>query len=295
MNVFFRTLRIFGIFVFPLLIAAIFVWARFVEPAMLTVTKIEAPLSAWAGTQKRLRAVALADLHLANSESEEKRLSRIVESALAQNPDVVFLLGDYVKGTKKENMMRAEKIASGLKPLSDSVTVFACYGNHDAFYGNAALHKAFKENGIHLLRKGERLFSSTRNGAEMRIIVTLDPDSFGSVPDIFPSRISGSAPAGTPAVVLSHSPDVFPLFEAVSVRPDFVFCGHTHGGQICLPGGAALTTSTRVVGTDFAYGLKPLPGGGKMFVSRGLGTSVLPMRFFCPPEILVVDFIPAEE
>lgn len=276
-----------------LFFAAVFVWARFVEPAMLTVTKIEAPLSVWAGTQKRIRAVALADLHLANSEAEENRLARIVEKTLAQAPDVVFLLGDYVKGTKRANMMSAEKIAAGLKPLADRVPVFACYGNHDAFYGNVELRKTFVRNGIRLIRKGELFFAAKRTGAEMRVVMTLDPDSFGAVPDIFPEKYSAAAPEGTPTVVLSHSPDVFPLLESLPFSPDFVFCGHTHGGQICLPGGVALTTSTRVVGTDFAYGLKAIPGGGKMFVSRGLGTSILPMRLFCPPEILVVDFVPA--
>ena len=286
-----KTAAVFGGVI--LFFAAVFVWARFVEPAMLTVTKIEVPLSAWAGTQKRVRAVALADLHLANSEAEEKRLARIVETALAQDPDVVFLLGDYVKGTKRANMMSAEKIAAGLKPLADRVPVFACFGNHDAFYGNVELRKIFVRHGIHLVRKGSLPFAAKRTGAEMRVVMTLDPDSFGAVPEIFPTDFCDAAPAGTPIVVLSHSPDVFPLLETLPVSPDFVFCGHTHGGQICLPGGVALTTSTRIVGIDFAYGLKVLPGGGKMFVSRGLGTSILPMRLFCPPEILVVDFVPA--
>ena len=206
-----------------LFFAAVFVWARFVEPAMLTVTKIEAPLSVWTGTQKRIRAVALADLHLANSESEEKRLARIVEVALAQEPDVVFLLGDYVKGTKRVNMMSAEKIAAGLKPLADRVPVFACYGNHDAFYGNVELRNTFVKNGIHLLRKGTLSFAEKRTDAEMHVVITLDPDSFGAVPEIFPEDFGKTESAGTPIVVLSHSPDVFPVLETLPVSPDFVF------------------------------------------------------------------------
>ena len=265
---------------------ALLAWARFVEPAMLTVTEIEVPVRQWAGTQMNIRAVALSDLHLGRGKGEEKRLARIVKKVLSLNPDVVFLLGDYVKGTKKEEMMSPEEIARGLRPLSACVPVLGCLGNHDAFGGNHALMKAFRAQDIHVFRKKVISFGAPRTGAQMQVAVTLDPDSFGAVPDIFPEF---EAQEKMPTVVLTHSPDVYPVLSGKSAV-DFTLCGHTHGGQICLPGGFALVSSTRRVGTDFAYGLKDVPGSGRMFVSRGLGTSILPMRLFCPPEILVVDF-----
>ena len=288
-----RIFRLFLIFGFAVILPGLGVlfWARFGEPSLLTVTRIEMPLSAWAGTQKKMRAVVLSDFHLGNEPGEEKRLGRIVEKTLAQNPDVVFLLGDYVKGTKRSRMMSAEKISAGLKPLADRVPVFACYGNHDAFYGVVDLGKKFHAAGIHLLRRGALVFRAGPSKAEMQVVVTLDPDSFGANSAIFQKYEKRE---GVPTIVLSHSPDVFSLLDGKTFPADAVFCGHTHGGQICLPGGIALTSSTRVVGTDFAYGLKDLPGGGKMFVTRGLGTSILPMRLFCPPEVLVVDFVPAD-
>lgn len=270
--------------------ALIFVWARFVEPSRLTLTELRIPVAEWAGTQKRARIAVLADPHFSAAASEPARLARIVEKTLAQNPDAVFLLGDYVKGTRRADMMSAETLAEGLRPLAERVPVFACLGNHDPYYGNAAIIRALKSVGVQIERKGAKRFSGGRGNAEMQIVIALDPDSFGAVPEIFPDF---SAVAGTPTVLLAHSPDVLPLLTA-SRGIDFTFCGHTHGGQICLPGGVPVVTSSRIVGRDFAYGLKDVPAGGKMFVSRGLGTSIVPMRLFCPPEIVIADFVPAD-
>lgn len=270
-------------------VAAVLIWARFVEPELLTLTRLEFPVAAWTGTEKRVRAVVLSDLHLGVGESEKRRLARIVEKTLAQKPDAVFLLGDYEKGVRRDGMMDAGTFAEGLRPLAATVPVFACLGNHDPYYGSEALIRALKSVGARLERKGVALFSGGRGNAEMRIVIALDPDSYGAVEEIFPAF---SPNAGTPTVLLVHSPDVFPLLDETR-GVDFAFCGHTHGGQICLPFGVPLCTSSRVVGRDFAHGLKDFPAGGKMFVTRGLGTSVLPMRLFCPPEIVVVDFVPA--
>lgn len=271
--------------------ALIFVWARFVEPSRLTLTTLRIPVAEWTGTQKRARVAVLADLHLSAAPSERERLARIVEKTLSQAPDAVFLLGDYVKGTRRADMMSAETLAEGLRPLAERVPVFACLGNHDPFYGNAAIIRALKSVGVQIERKGAKRFSGGRGNAEMQIVIALDPDSFGAVPEIFPEF---SPVAGAPTVLLAHSPDIFPLLLSGGRGIGFTFCGHTHGGQICLPGGVPVVTSSRIVGRDFAYGLKDVPAGGKMFVSRGLGTSIVPMRLFCPPEIVIADFVPAE-
>lgn len=269
--------------------AVLFAWAHIIEPATLTITQIFHRVPAWTGTGKRVRAVALADLHFGKGPDEEKRLTKIVEKSLSQNPDIIFLLGDYVKGTRKNDMMPAETLASGLRPLAERIPVIGCLGNHDSFYGCHALIKAFRKQNIHLARKAV-VCPQTRTGEKLQVVVTLDPDSYGVTSDIFPEF---SAKKDSPTIVLAHSPDIFSLLLE-NPKVDLTLCGHTHGGQICLPGGFALTTSTRIVGTDFAYGLKNIPGGGQMFISRGLGTSILPMRLFCPPEILVIDFVDPE-
>ena len=103
---------------------------------------------------------------------------------------------------------------------------------------------------------------------------TLDAHSYFPVfdADEIPENPSSGA---LPFILLSHSPDVLPFLNAAA---DLTVCGHTHGGQLCLPGGWPVFNSCRIVGNDFAAGMKTVPQSGKaIFITRGLGTSILPL------------------
>jgi predicted MPP superfamily phosphohydrolase len=102
---------------------------------------------------------------------------------------------------------------------------------------------------------------------------------------------SPAVPPGTPRVVLSHVPDVAP--EAAWRGIEVVLAGHTHGGQVRLPFLGALTTRSRI-GPYFDHGLFEFaapnrPGWTTMFVNSGIGTSLLPVRFLCPPRWALVE------
>jgi predicted MPP superfamily phosphohydrolase len=102
---------------------------------------------------------------------------------------------------------------------------------------------------------------------------------------------SPAAPPGTPRLVLSHTPDV--VLEASQRGIEAVLAGHTHGGQVRLPGIGALTTRSSL-GPYYDYGLyffaAPNQRGiTSLFINAGVGTSLLPLRFFCPPRFAVVD------
>ena len=91
--------------------------------------------------------------------------------------------------------------------------------------------------------------------------------------------------AGNPVLVITHSPDIFPQ---VPERAALTLAGHTHGGQVALPWlGALLVPSA--FGKRYEGGLT-VENGKKLLVSLGLGTSLLPVRFNCRPEIVVVEF-----
>jgi predicted MPP superfamily phosphohydrolase len=97
--------------------------------------------------------------------------------------------------------------------------------------------------------------------------------------------------AGTPRLVLTHSPD--PVREAAARGLEAVLAGHTHGGQVRVPGFGALLTRTRL-GRRYDRGLflirAPAGGATRLYVNPGVGTSHLPMRFFDPPGWAVVGF-----
>lgn len=93
--------------------------------------------------------------------------------------------------------------------------------------------------------------------------------------------------------VLSHNPDTVPLSmsdDEIS-GVDLILCGHTHGGQIRIPGFGALLTSSEHW-KRFEYGLyEHKSGRARMFVSAGIGMTFLWKRFFCPPEIVMIELV----
>lgn len=102
---------------------------------------------------------------------------------------------------------------------------------------------------------------------------------------------SPQVPPGTPRVVLSHSPDV--ILEASRRGIEAVLAGHTHGGQVRLPWVGALTTRCRL-GAYYDFGRYHFAAPSRrgittLYINAGVGTSVLPLRFWCPPRYAVID------
>jgi predicted MPP superfamily phosphohydrolase len=105
---------------------------------------------------------------------------------------------------------------------------------------------------------------------------------------------SPEVPPGTPRLVLSHTPDV--VLEASQRGIEVVLAGHTHGGQVRLPFVGALTTRS-ALGPYYDYGRFDFAapnqrGVTTLYINAGVGTSLLPVRFFCPPRFAVVDLGP---
>ena len=111
-------------------------------------------------------------------------------------------------------------------------------------------------------------------------LVEGSPDLAGAMADI---------PEDAGVILLTHNPDL--AYEPAAQRADLVFAGHTHGGQVVLPGlGAIHTQGTRLPRQHAAGYFNDLPGGGQMIVSRGMGEST-PFRLGAPPEIVWVEIV----
>ncbi|MBI4860218.1 MAG: metallophosphoesterase [Candidatus Riflebacteria bacterium] len=96
-------------------------------------------------------------------------------------------------------------------------------------------------------------------------------------------------PHGMFTLLLSHTPE--PFLEAAGRGVELVLAGHTHGGQVRLPGIGALWTDTPRCGRRYSAGVYR-EGGATMVVHRGIGWSVLPLRLYCPPEVLELELVP---
>jgi predicted MPP superfamily phosphohydrolase len=168
--------------------------------------------------------------------------------------------------------------------------VVAVLGNHDHWEGVDACRAAFDSIKIALIDNG-RLFLSRRG---LSSEPSRDALCIAGVGDLWDDRVDlpaalKDAPADMPRILLSHNPDVAELGELAFNRVDLMLSGHTHGGQVALPVVGALRVPSRF-GQRYAGGLCPGPAC-PVIVSRGVGMTILPVRFGVPPEIGLITLV----
>ena len=251
--------------------AAVFIWGFMVEPNLLKTSVYRIRQPELAG----LKIVFASDFHIAPK--QERRLRKIVDRIAAQQADLILLGGDFVKGHRFETSMPIEEIAPLLAELQAPLGVYAVLGNHDWRLDGVRIGKVLQEHGIDVLENENRRIEY--GGKFFWLAGVADYNM--RRPDVDKALEN----AGNLLLVLTHSPDIFPQ---VPGRVELTLAGHTHGGQVALPGfGALLVPSS--FGKRYEGGLIT-EDGKKLLVSRGLGTSLLPVRFNCRPEIVVVEF-----
>ena len=253
-------------------------WAFWLEPASLRVTENRLSISTWPNACDGLRIAVLADLHIGSPFNGLDRLNDIVEKTNRAAPDLVLLPGDFViQDVVGGTFVPPEEAAIRLKNLIAPIGVFAVLGNHDWVLGSERVKAALETNGIPVLDDKSRLI--THNSCQLNLVGISD---FTEGPSAVKSTLATISPS-TPTLVFTHNPDVFPEI------PNYValtIAGHTHGGQVFIPGLGRLVVPSRF-GERYAIGhIQEL--GKHIFVSSGIGTSILPVRFLVPPEITVL-------
>lgn len=253
-----------------LLCYSVFVEREWVEETELTVASAD-----WRGREATF--AVLADLHARPQDGDY--IDGIVQRTLAMKPDAVFLLGDFMNshaGSGFGRSMEPQEICERLKPLA-ALPCYAVLGNHDHSHDADAMRAALQDIGVHMVE-----------GRRERLVVDGAPLDIGGIRCLYTFRTPGRVPhpqTGVPFILLSHSPygTVFaPRGTLVTLS------GHTHGGQVRLPFIGAIFSIDSHVPCSRAAGEHVLKNGQREYVSRGLGTSVLPIRFCCRPEILLL-------
>lgn len=213
----------------------------------------------------------LSDLH-AGSCMDADDLARIFERVMRLSPDLVCLGGDLINTRERE----IEFFAQPLQILRPPLGVFAVPGNHDHFFGAGIDRwrerlasfgvRVLCNEGVCLARDGASLFLS---GVD---------DLTEATPDLATALAGWNG--SDPVVLLSHHPDFF--FEAAAVGVDLTLSGHTHGGQVKVFGKA-------ICHSQFGWLQGRQQAAGQLlYVSRGVGTTVLPIRYNAPPEVPVL-------
>jgi predicted MPP superfamily phosphohydrolase len=258
-----------------LCVVSLALWAFWLEPASLRNENHEIHLPHWPAACDGLRIAVLADLHVGSPFNGLDKLARIVELTLKAKPDLILLAGDYgISGIIGGSKVSAEEIADGLSPLAAPLGVFAVLGNHDWWTGAARIERALESAGIPVLEDSSVLLK--RDGCAFQLAGLSDYWEGGRNYRAALEKI----PPGMPTIALTHNPDAF---AEISPPVDFMIAAHTHGGQVYLPLLGRLIVPSKY-GQRYAIG-HVVENGRHLFVSSGLGTSIVPVRFLVPPEV----------
>ncbi len=275
--------------------AALAIYAFLIEPDRLVVNRYEVKIANWDTRLDGLKIAALADIHGGANFIDEVKIRSVVETANAHNPDITVLLGDYVSqiGTKKGNSGRSLKmpmtaIARALRGLRAKHGVFAVLGNHDDWYDAAQVRKELENVGITVL--DDEIFTINKNGSKIHLAGLRDLMRIGTPKQFHEDAkaLVARVPDGE-LIVLDHNPDVVEYMVGEAAIADnlrLVLAAHTHGGQVWLPLiGSPIVPSN--YGQRYAFG-HSVRQGVDVFVTTGIGTSIIPVRFLVPPEIALV-------
>ena len=224
-----------------------------------------------------LRIAVLADLHVGSHADDLARFKQIIAEVNELQPDLVAMPGDFV------NMMPLgggrvppEVIAELLSGLKAPYGVLAVLGNHDNELSAERVGGALRDVGIVVL---ENALQNIKIKNETLTTLGLT-DARSASPD---HGLLSAQDFSSGGLALAHDPASFahmPKGAAVMI------CGHTHGGQLCLPGRRALINMSTAPLRWTAGHIEE--EGRHLYVSRGLGTSTFPFRTFSQPEVSVL-------
>jgi predicted MPP superfamily phosphohydrolase len=244
-----------------------------------------------------LKLVQMSDFHYDNGLLSEKMLTEAIAVSNAAKPDLVILTGDYVNTIAKP----IHQLALRLKNLESRHGVYAILGNHDICYptSKSEITNALTNVGINVL------WNQIAYPVGEKLPLVGLADFYAK--EFNPEAIMDQLDSTTPRIVLSHHPDTAEILK--KWRVDLQLSGHSHGGQIVIPGlGPAMIYYAKIVKKipkkirrklpflrkthsilrhwQWSQGLHKV-GNNQLYVNRGLGT-YFPGRLFCPPEVTIL-------
>lgn len=256
-------------------------WGFWIEPASLRVEEVDLPV-AWP-YPRPLRIAVVSDLHVGSPYQSVVHLREVVDRINATRPDLVCILGDFVtKGVIGGTPVPPEPIARELGRLVAPAGIAGVLGNHDRSFDGPRVLRALTGAGIRMLED-----------TAVRVVTPSGPIWIAGVSDLWsgahdiPRALRPIPAGGEPIILITHNPDIFP---DVPSRVGLTLAGHTHGGQVRLPLIGAPIQPSRY-GQRYARG-SIVESGRHLFVSTGIGTSGIGVRFGVPPTIFVLTVRP---
>lgn len=248
------------------------VYSLLVEPFWPRVSRVSVDIPGLPDAADGLRICQLTDFHV-GPYIRGFQIKNAADIANREEPDIIVLTGDFVS----KHRHYADECAEALSGLNAPLGVYATLGNHDFWTDADYVCDALRGVGIIVLR----------DEAVQPIpgfhLVGMD-DWWEGSRDI--SGVVRSIRDNDSYILLQHNPDVVLHPKAFGRSPALLLSGHTHGGQVNIPGIGPPIVPT-VLGSRYAAGLFDFDGV-KLYVNRGLGAITPPVRFNCPPEVAVI-------
>jgi uncharacterized protein len=243
----------------------------------LRITRHEVRLAGGDHLRGSLTLAFASDFH-AGPTTHPELFECLVDELIAHEPDVLLLGGDYV-WCRSEYL---EVLCTGLSRFQPRLGTYAVLGNHDLWADDECIARRLAAAGIEVLVNRN---CSLPEPFECVSVCGIDDPWIGSA-DV-PAAFRGARPI---RIFLAHSPDGLLLLG--DERFDVGFAGHTHGGQVALADGTQIITAGGPLCRVYGRGRFEIPGNGPLFVSRGVGCAILPVRINSDPELVLCTLRP---
>jgi predicted MPP superfamily phosphohydrolase len=252
-------------------------YGKHIEAKSLVVEQVRIPLKNLKPALEGFKIVQMSDIHL-HPYVQIDFVQKAVAMANALQPDLIVLTGDYVLQGADSIFELAPVLAS----LEARYGVFTILGNHDLWTNAKVVRAGLAEARLPVLHNEGVALGI---GRETIYLAGLD-DGWSGQPDL--KAALDNLPANVPTILLAHEPDLADVFSLDS-RVSLQLSGHSHGGQVRLPGvGAPVLPS---LGQKYDQGLYKVKDMW-LYTSRGIGL-IVPIRLNCPPEITEITLVRA--
>ena len=261
----------------------LFIWTVWGNTALMTNT-VAISSSRIPAAFSGFRIAQVSDLHNAEFGKNNAELLKLLSES---KPDIIVITGDLIDANHTD-------VGIALGFAQESVRIAPTYyvtGNHEvASQQYDTLKAGLEEAGIIVLE--DEAISLEQGGETISLIGLADPDftvkgeMFGEAPVMVSAKLKNlNDGEGKYTIMLSHRPELFETY--VNCGIDLVFAGHAHGGQFRLPFIGGVIAPNQGLFPKYDAGLYT-DGGTNMVVSRGIGNSIIPLRFNNRPEIVLV-------
>jgi len=257
-----------------------------IEPNWIKTEWVVIKDQALASVLAGIKVLQISDIHIGNSIGYRER--QLIEKVNELNPDILFITGDFFSikyGPDAAAQLKA--ISHLISSLKASVGIFGILGNYDGYLShNPARLREMKRAGIEILVNESRRILLP-NGQVLWLTglhETSGDQNKGNMISIYGAL--EMVPDNSPTILLNHYPDIFD--KAIKAGVNLVLAGHTHGGQIGIPFLIHMSNSANK--SPYMRGLFDA-GKTKMYVNRGIGTTNIPVRYLCRPEITVFEVV----